>query len=301
MEHLNSSTADWLDKPDAERIRAILVDKWVVYTLAQHVLDYLAFLQAHPAVDRMPNLLLYGDTGNGKTRLLQYYANANKPQFQPRKQPSLQPQAWPVLYLQAPAVPDERRLYHAILVALHAPYAEQGRVDAKQHLVKRLLSDLQVRVLILDEVQHVLACTQTKQREVLNMLKALSNDVRIPLVLAGIRTAQNVIMHDEQMHDRCDRLELPRWKMDDEYLRLLSSLERLFPLRKPSNLIDLPLAAKLLALSQGTIGGLVKWLKRLAVHAVVTGQECISLAQVKQIEKMPLGGWLPPAASTLVG
>ena len=99
------------------------------------------------------------------------------------------------------------------------------------------------------------------------MLKALSNDVLIPLVLAGIRTAKNVIMHDEQMNDRCDRLELPRWKKNDEYDRLLSSLERLFPLRKPSYLIDKPLAAKLHTLSQGTIGGLTKWLKRLAVQS----------------------------------
>lgn len=292
MEHLTCSTAKWLDKPEADRINAILVDKWVSYTLAQQVLQFLAFLQTHPGIDRMPNLLLVGDTGNGKTRLLHHYRDSCRPALHRHPISGAPPEHWPVLYVQAPAVPDEQRFYECILQKLEVPITLGTRTRMRQQLISGLLHDLGVRVLIVDEIQHVLAGTHTKQREVLNMLKLLANEVCIPLVFAGIRTAHHVILHDEQMNSRFERIELPRWVMNEEYLRLLASLERLLPLRFASHLTEPQLAGKLLVLSQGTIGGLVNLLKRLAVHAVLSKQERISLQQVKQLEQVPFACWI---------
>lgn len=292
MEHLTCSTAKWLDKPDAARLQAILVDKWVPYTLAQQVLQFLAFLQVHPGTGRMPNLLLVGDTGNGKTHLLRHYLTRCRPTLLPAPATDGRVEQWPVLYVEAPAVPDEQRFYETILHALAVPITLGTRTRVRQQLVSDLLHDLGVRVLIVDEIQHMLAGTHTKQREVLNMLKLLANAVGIPLVFAGIRTAHHVILHDEQLNSRFERIELPHWVLNEEYLRLLDSLERLLPLRLPSRLAEPQLASKLLALSQGTIGGLVTLLKRLATHAIMTQQEHISLPQVKHLEPIPSACWL---------
>ncbi|AHJ95571.1 hypothetical protein Hsw_PA0238 (plasmid) [Hymenobacter swuensis DY53] len=149
-----------------------------------------------------------------------------------------------------------------------------------------------VRMLIVDEIQHVLAGSPMKQREVLNMLKLLANTVCIPLVFAGIRTANHVIQHDDQLKSRFERIELPAWSMDEEYLRLLDSLEQLLPLRFPSHLSEPQLASKLLALSKNTIGGLVNVLKRLAVNAVESNEERISLKQIKRLESTPMAFWI---------
>lgn len=292
MEHLTSSTAKWLNKPDAARKHAILLDKWVPYTLARHVLQFLAFLEAHPRIGRMPNLLLVGDTGNGKTRLLQHYRHTY--QSGPR-QVGAQDKGlgtWPVVYVQAPAVPDEQKFFDSILEELHVPVTLGSRTRVRPQLMCSLLQDLGVRLLIVDEIQHVLAGTHTKQREVLNMLKLLANTLCLPLVFAGIQSAQNVILHDEQLNSRFERIELPPWTMNDDYLRLLDSLEALLPLRLPSHLSQPEVATKLLQLSEGTIGSLVTLLKRLAVHAIETQQERISLRQITQLAPLPTACWL---------
>ncbi|MBO3272356.1 TniB family NTP-binding protein [Hymenobacter defluvii] len=292
MEHLTYLTAKWLEKPDADRIRAILLDKWVPYTQAHHVLQFLAFLQAHPGIGRMPNLLLVGTTGNGKTRLLQYYRQTRQPSITQAGQKTKGVETWPVLYVQAPAVPDEQRFYESILDELQVPITLGTRTRVRPQMICSLLQDLGVRLLIVDEIQHVLAGTYTKQREVLNVLKLLANTLCLPLVFAGIQSAHNVILQDEQLNSRFERIELPRWTMNEEYLRLLDSLETLLPLQFPSHLSELPIASKLLALSEGTIGSLVALLKRLAVHAIVHHQERITLQQITHLEPSPTAGWL---------
>ncbi|WP_071883037.1 TniB family NTP-binding protein [Hymenobacter swuensis] len=291
MEHLTCSTAKWLDKPQDARIRAILVNKWVPYTLAQQVLKFLAFLQTHPSSSRMPNLMLVEDTGNGKTHLLEHYVKTCYSVHQQSTAGEFK-QHQPVLYVCAPHIPDVQLFYSFILEKLHVPVALGARTKMRLQLVGDLLHDVGVRMLIVDEIQHVLAGSPMKQREVLNMLKLLANTVCIPLVFAGIRTANHVIQHDDQLKSRFERIELPAWSMDEEYLRLLDSLEQLLPLRFPSHLSEPQLASKLLALSKNTIGGLVNVLKRLAVNAVESNEERISLKQIKRLESTPMAFWI---------
>jgi hypothetical protein len=69
-------------------------------------------------------------------------------------------------------------------------------------------------------------------------------------------------------------------------------LEQLLPLRFPSHLSEPQLASKLLALSKSTIGGLVNVLKRLAVNAVESKEERITLKQIKRLEPLPMAFWI---------
>lgn len=57
--------------------------------------------------------------------------------------------------------------------------------------------------------------------------------------------------------NRFEPVALPRWRMGQDFLRLLTSFERVLPLRQPSQLVAEPLARKLLALSEGNLGALV--------------------------------------------
>ena len=62
----------------------------------------------------------------------------------------------PVLAIQAPPEPDENRFYNTILEALFAPYRPRERVAQKQIQVLRLLKQIGLRMLIIDEVHNVL-------------------------------------------------------------------------------------------------------------------------------------------------
>jgi hypothetical protein len=278
--HLHPNTAKLLELTDQERQQAILATKWIPYTRARHIAEKMDDLLQYPASHRMPNLLIVGDTNNGKTAILKRYSNAHAP-FSREEDGQL---IWPVLYVQAPPEPDERRFYNVILDRICAPYRLNDRVDKKQLQVIHILKQMKVKVLVIDEIQHVLAGNQTKQRLFLNVLKYLSNELMIPLVCAGVRTAFNAIQHDEQLANRFEPVSLPKWTVGEEYLRLLLSFEQLLPLKKPSDLIDDAIAYKLLSMSEGTIGELSKVLKLAANLAILNKTERITLQILNKVD-----------------
>jgi TniB protein len=65
-------------------------------------------------------------------------------------------------------------------------------------------------MLVADEVHAMLASTYRKQRVLLNTLRFLATDLRIPLVCAGTHDAKRALTTDPQLADRFDAMELLR-------------------------------------------------------------------------------------------
>lgn len=283
--HLLPKVTAFLDRPDPERIAYIRSPRWIGYPRAQEILDRLENLLAHPRSHRMPNLLVIGDTNNGKTMLVQRFCNRHKPEDNPDGESA----AVPVLYVQAPPIPDESRFYNAILELLFAPYKPGDRADRKQFQAIKLLRAVGLKLLVIDEIHHILAGTMSKQKAFLNVIKYLGNELEVPIVGVGTRDAFRAIQTDLQLSNRFDRALLPRWDNDDEYLRLLATFERAIPLRQPSNLIDGALADKIYSMSEGYIGEISRLLEAAAVDAVESGTERIDKKRLDRI------GWVAPS------
>jgi hypothetical protein len=270
-DHLNEAAKAALESEDSERIDRVRSARWIGYTRAKRVLAKLDSLLTHPKQHRMPNLLLVGDTNNGKTVLVNRFEKLHPA----RDNPEGDGISVPVLYVQAPPTPDEGRFYNTILEKIFAPYKPNDRVDKKQFQTIRILSNIGTRMLIVDEIQHVLAGNLNKQRNFLNTVKYLGNELQIPIVGVGTEDAFNAIQTDPQLSNRFDPAILPRWEMGNEYLKLLASFERMLPLKKPSNLIEKGLSIKLLSMSEGVIGEISAVLSKAAVKAIETGGEHI--------------------------
>lgn len=283
--HLNATAGAALDLPPAERIERIRRPRWIGYPRAEQLLAKLDDLLTHPKTHRMPNLLIVGDTNAGKTMI----ANRFVQRYPADDNPDGEAAIVPVLAIQAPPGPDEGRFYNAILEVLSAPYQPRERVAQKQVQVLRLLKSIGLRLLVIDEVHNVLTGPVNKQRQFLNVLKYLGNDLQIPLVGLGIKEALRAIQADPQLANRFEPAALPRWQMDQEFQRLLASFERALPLRKPSRLADVHLARKLLALSEGSLGELSALLTAAAVYAVKSGAERIDETVLAKID------WIPPS------
>lgn len=283
--HLLQKAAAYLERPEAERITYIRSPRWIGYPLAQQILDQLENLLTHPKSHRMPNLLIVGDTNNGKTMLVKRFCNRHKPQDDPDGEAAVVP----VLYVQAPPVPDEGRFFNAILELLFAPYKPGDRADRKQFQAIKLLKAVGLKMLVIDEIHHILAGTMTKQKAFLNVIKYLGNELEVPIVGVGTRDAFRAIQTDLQLSNRFDHALLPRWNNDDEYLRLLATFERAIPLHQPSNLIDGALADKIYSMSEGYIGEVSRLLVTAAVKAVEMKQERIDKKILDRI------GWVPPS------
>lgn len=284
-EHLHATARAALDLPLPARLAHIRRPRWIGYPRAQHLLAKMDDLLTHPPTHRMPNVLIVGDTNAGKTMLASRFVQMHPADDNPAGNAVIVP----VLAVQAPPGPDENRFYNAILEALGAPYTPRERVAQKQVQVLRLLKHIGLRMLIIDEVHNVLSGPVTKQRQFLHVLKYLGNDLQIPLVGVGIKEALRALQADPQLANRFEPAALPRWRLDQEFQRLLVSFERVLPLRDASRLADEHLARKLLALSEGSLGELAALLTSAAVYAVRSGAERIDAQVLAAIE------WVPPS------
>jgi len=94
----------------ADRIAAIRT-RWIRYARAEQIGARLDELLVLPKTHRMPNLLIVGETNNGKAALVKHFVHRHPRQLTaPRTILRI-----PVIAVQAPPVPDERRFYRAIL------------------------------------------------------------------------------------------------------------------------------------------------------------------------------------------
>ena len=283
--HLLPKAAAYLDRPDGERIAYIRSPRWIGYPRAQEITAQLESLLTHPKSHRMPNLLIVGDTNNGKTMLVQRFCNRHKPDDNLDGEAAVVP----VLYVQAPPTPDEGRFYNAILELLFAPYKPGDRADRKQFQAIKLLRAVGLKLLVIDEIHHILSGTMTKQKAFLNVIKYLGNELEVPIVGVGTRDAFRAIQTDLQLSNRFDHALLPRWSNDDEFLRLLATFERAIPLRQPSNLIEGTLADKIYSMSEGYLGEISRLLVSAAVKAIETKQEHIDKKMLDRID------WVAPS------
>lgn len=280
MNHLNDFAKNCLSLSDEERIIKILEDRWIGYSQAQRIIARLEDLLKQPSLTRMPSNLIAGETNNGKTILVKKFYHDHKPYIDPEQNCCYHP----VFYVQAPNRPDESKFYNSILDRLFKSYKFHDRVDKKQQQVMDLLIKVRVKMLIIDEIHHILAGTMTAQRSFLNMLKYLTNELSIVIVAVGTQDAFNAINTDPQLGNRFEPMVLPKWTDNNEYRSLLSSFERMLPLKKPSLLIEDKIALKILSMSEGTIGEITDILKKSAVMAVRNRTESISLKVLESID-----------------
>lgn len=283
-EHLSEKARSALDLDDDIRIRKIRSPNWIGYPRARRILDVLEENLTYPKHHRMPNLLIAGRSDNGKSMIARRF-DALHPSFD---NPDGAGITMPVLMFQAPPVPDESRFYGNILDTLFAPYKPKETSAKKQAQVIALLRRFNVGMLIIDDINNIVAGHVEKQRVVLNVIKFLGNELMIPIAATGTKDALRALQSEPQMASRFDVEPLPNWEMGDEFLRLMASFERLLPLKYPSNLAEQTLAAKILSMSDGTIGSLTKILVKSANHAVRSGAERIDRKILEAIN------WISP-------
>ena len=277
MEHLSDKARSLINASNDEKIFYINTDRWIGYPRSQEVLNSLEDLMCYPKTDRMPNLLIVGDSNNGKTKILKQFLKRYP--FDIDEDTALNIQ--PVVMVSAPSKPDENSFYIRMLQELHTPYVKNESASVKRERIIRVLKKRQTRMLIIDEIQHLIAGSLNAQRNLLNAIKDLSNTLQIPIVGAGIEDAFNAIQVDSQLANRFQLEVLPRWKintLDDtkNFARLIASIEQSLILPEASYLYKKPYLEKIHYLSEGLIGEVFQILRKLAIFSIKNDQTCIN-------------------------
>ncbi len=206
--HLPADVRPIANLGDEERIAHIRAERWIPHAAAERVLGYLQEAFDQPPRKRRENVLLLGESGMGKSMLLEKFERANALVFDE----AAGIQRRPVLIVPTPPSPTEPEFLECVLEAVDAPSAGhwvQGlRLRAS---TIRLLRDLGVRVLVIDEINSVLVGTPRQQRLFLQLLRFLSNGLGMALVCAGVPEARHALLSDPQLRSRFSDVELPSW------------------------------------------------------------------------------------------
>jgi len=285
-EHIHPDFRHVFSLFDRERINFMDQPRWISYGVATKTFDHLQGLLNKPARPRMPSTLIVGEPNNGKTTIVQrFYELCGQPSVSADADP-----VKPVILAQAPPSADEKSLYLSILNEFYAPHRASDPVSKLRYQVVHLFRACNVRLLIIDEFHSLLTGSAIKQREVMNAIKFLCNELAIPIVGVGTRDAVRVLHTDPQHASRFDVMPIPNWELNPNFQKLLANFEAIIPLKQPSRLAQPELASLVHSISGGVLGNVHRLIMECAIQAITTGKEKIDKKTIQD------NSWLRPTA-----
>lgn len=271
-----------------ERIDQLKKMRWIEYKKASEIIATLSDLLRHNGTTRIPNPFIIGDSNSGKSEILRRFSKLNEPKIIEGKD-YLQ---IPVLYIILPPKPSEQRLYNEILSTLRVPHRERNDIDYKMRQTIDSLQKVNCKIIIIDEIQQVLASPPLKQREFMNTLKYIMNKTGISIVCAGVKDAHGVIASDPQLASRFTLVELKAWLMNEEFALMLNTLKKSMKLMNDTEAIDFEFAKFVHFQSEGLLGEMAELIRKGAINAINDGSERLTLEVLKSVE------WLKPSERT---
>ncbi|HAI32283.1 MULTISPECIES: TniB family NTP-binding protein [unclassified Thalassospira] len=263
-EHLHSEAAKYLEASRDEQIHWLNTPKWFPYDTGNRMLEKIEAMIKHPPTHRMPSMMLVGETNNGKTMILEEALSRH-----PRRSiPEEEADQIPVIFITMPPGPELRRFYKQVLDKVGAVHRPSDTTANLESQVLHVLKGVGTRLIIIDELHNISEGKFTQQRQFLNMLRFLSNELRLSFICAGTKKAIRTIQTDDQLANRFKPYNLPEWKDGKDYRRFLYFLESTLPLPEPSNLHKSELARTILTISERTVGEMVSYVKEATFIAL---------------------------------
>lgn len=278
LSHLHPQARALAQLDEDQRIRSLQRERWIDYPRASEALAQLERLLQTPERDRMPCMVMHGPSNIGKSLIIAKFLREHPPSFD--RQRGIQRRS--AIAMQMPPTPDQRRFYRALLFEVGAPQAPTATLATLETLTRDILRRVAPRMLIVDEVHHLLAGSHLEQRGSLNLLKYLANDLKISVVAVGTSDAPVAFQSDAQMSSRFTPFEITRWSESDDFRRLLRAFEQVLPLRRPSDLVQQPIVQFLVAASTGLLGEVSRLLNLAAERAIHDKSERVTLDHLER-------------------
>ena len=287
-EHLADDVLEVMTLSDSDRINTLFSDRWIGYKKAVTILDTLTDLLNRPRKLRPECLLIVGDSNMGKTTIIHEFTKQHYTKTVNDIDMELLSVKKPVLTILAPAKANVKELYINILNHFFVPFRPTDPEAKLRNQAVHLMRKYETKMLIIDEIHNCLTGSTKLLSEVMNTLKNLSNDLSLNIVGVGTREAVTILHTDAQYASRFDVAMLPKWELNQDFLRLLLSYVRLLPLKKRSDLASQRLATLIFEISGGNFGDLNRLLIECAKEAILQGNEEITEEIVHKFK------WLKP-------
>lgn len=285
LEHLDPNAARLVEAGDEERIRYIQRDRFILHGAAQRLLFLLKDLALRPPSIRPPCIALVGDAGSGKSTLLNEFL---------RTMDDIDglSDTRTTAHLVADPRPTIEVLQVALMTSLALPrprtrWRQRAEGDS---LIRQAIRELGVRVVVIDEVAHLLNLTGGHlQQEAWDWIKWISTACGVSIVCAGIPGYERMLLKDGQLQTRFAIIRMAAWRPGPALAEFLTQYERSLPLRRPSGLARMEMQNALIAETQlkqqikGVTDGIKQVLEFAAILAI-RGEE-------ERITKPMLSAW----------
>jgi len=178
-------------KPETELFNKCVCEH-PAYTDAFHTVQRL---HKHQGV--VKGALLLGDYGCGKSFFCEQYANSLS------VPPSDELSPMPVLYVEIQPGTKTGGLIGGMLEKLGDPNPDTGLIAKRGKRLLKLMQELKVSLVILDEVQEMLPSYVNKESApIIRQIKWLMNNSKIPFVLCGHNEAISIHSDNSQIRSR---------------------------------------------------------------------------------------------------
>lgn len=207
--------------------------------LDQLIVRHSRFEAARAAIDEaVRNADLYtdksllpviGPSRSGKSRLLEDCLAALYPPDHPADA------VRPVRRVVMPRSSRPKAMLMKLQHALGNPFYAVGTEDQMLIRLVPLLRRLEVKVLLVDELQHCVSHRGEINYDVADVFKVLLDEAQVTIVAAGLENAVQVLDANEQLTGRCDQaVHLPRFDWTDpdsraEFIALVQAFCRGLP------------------------------------------------------------------------
>jgi len=146
------------------------------------------------------HLVIFGDSGVGKSKLLEVFAGKYP------RQELADRAVIPVLRAKMRSLPTAKRIVVDLLTAMGSPFATKGKDEEPMVQLKKLCTACGVQLVLFDEVSHLVDRGREKTHyKHGDALKEVVDELGIPFVLTGIPRLTKLFDVNEQLRGRFSR------------------------------------------------------------------------------------------------
>lgn len=262
----------------AQRLAQIDGERFVSYTLAVHYLERFEELVLN---ERPRHYFLTGVSGNGKTTLARFFQSRHPAVLNPRGDAAV----LPTLRVICPEKSSVGQFGEELLNRVMQESPRGTTAIEKLRVAKTIIRNLNVKVVFVDEIQHLHVGSVQERAGMRNAIKRLCDECGVSVVAIGIPSALGILAQEPQLKRRFKPITLPRWKADDEGRSLLHRLEQDLGLEKESRIAqNAQLSRFIIDRAEGVLEFIADQMREAGKAAICSGKEKIDQTLIEEID-----------------
>ena len=189
----------------------------------------------------------------------------------------------PVVLILMPEDPSEEAFFVQVLKAVGAPIdlsRRRHRLGLRETSF-RFLREIGTRMLMIDEINSILVGSARQQRQFLQLLRFLSNELQVAIVCAGVPEARFALLSDPQLRSRVADIALEPWTAGPELQDFVTGWFKACRFDSPPRSTARSCGACSSTRSGGITLSICRALERAGAAAIRNGQERIDLSALE--------------------